>query len=125
LSRRLPRRRRRRRGNQGQAGGGTSSAVERVDGAGAPTRDTSGIDLASETKTSAISPQHANSKRTDDASTLVKDLLGITLVPGMTVQSAPDTTSSPPVDQEYRPIPISCLLDPAATHQATPLWWTL
>jgi hypothetical protein len=37
LSRPLPRRRRRRRGNQGQAGGGTSSAVERVDGAGAPT----------------------------------------------------------------------------------------
>ena len=35
---------------------------------GAPTGDTSGIDLASETKTSAISPQHANSKRTDDAS---------------------------------------------------------
>jgi hypothetical protein len=35
LSRRLPRRRRRRQGNQGQAGGDTSSAVERVDGAGA------------------------------------------------------------------------------------------
>src|SRR5699024_9076511 len=52
----LPRRRRRRRGNQGQAGGGTSSAIERVDGAGAPTGDTSGIDLASETKTSAVSP---------------------------------------------------------------------
>jgi hypothetical protein len=68
LSRRLPRRRRRRRGNQGQAGGGTSSAVERVDGVGAPTGDTSGIDLASKTKTSAVSPQHANSKRTDDAS---------------------------------------------------------
>jgi hypothetical protein len=74
LSRRLPRQRRRRRGNQGQAGGGTSSAVERVDGAGAPTGDTSGIDFASETKTSVVSPQHANSKRTDDASTLAKDL---------------------------------------------------
>jgi hypothetical protein len=47
LSRRLPRRRRRRRGNQGQAGGSTSSAVERVDGAGAPTGDTTGIDFAS------------------------------------------------------------------------------
>jgi hypothetical protein len=100
LSRRLPRRRRRRRGNRGQAGGGTSSAVERVDGVGAPTGDTSGIDFASETKTSAVSPQHANSKRTDDASTLAKDLLGVTLVPEMTVQSAPDVTSSPPVDQE-------------------------
>jgi hypothetical protein len=100
LSRRLPRRRRRRRGNQGQAGGGTSSAVERVDGAGAPTGDTSGVDLASETKTSAVSPQHANSKRMNDASTLAKDLLGVTLVPETTVQSAPDVTSSPPVDQE-------------------------
>jgi hypothetical protein len=85
LSRRLPRRRRRRWGNQGQAGGGTSSAVERVNGAGAPTGDTSGIDLASETKTSVVSPQHANSKRTDDASTLAKDLLGVTLVPETTV----------------------------------------
>jgi hypothetical protein len=100
LSRHLPRRRRRRRGNRGQAGGGTSSAVERVDGAGALTRDTSGVDLASETKTSAVSPQHTNSKRTDDASTLAKDLLGVTLIPETTVQSAPDVTSSPPVDQE-------------------------
>jgi hypothetical protein len=94
LSRRLPRRRRRRRGNQGQAGGGTSSVVERVDDAGASTGDTSGIDLASETKTSAVSPQHANSKRTDDTSMLTRDLLGITLVPKTTVQSTPDVTSS-------------------------------
>jgi hypothetical protein len=100
LSRRLPHRRRRRRGNQGQAGGDTSSAVERVNGAGAPTGDTSGIDLTSETKTSDVSPQHANSKQTNDASTLARDLLGVTLVPETTVQSAPDATSSPPVDQE-------------------------
>jgi hypothetical protein len=100
LSCHLPRRRRRRWGNHGQAGGGTSSAVERVDGAGAPTGDTSGVDLASETKTSAVSPQHANSKRTNDASTLARDLLGVTLVPETTVQSAPNATSSPPVDQE-------------------------
>jgi hypothetical protein len=116
LSRRLPRRRRRRRGNQGQAGGGTSSAVERVDGAGAPTGDTSGIDFASETKTSVVSPQHANSKRTDDASTLAKDLLGVTLVPETTVQSAPDVTSSPPVDQEVPTdshlVPFGFSLDP-------------
>jgi hypothetical protein len=96
----LPRRRRRRRGNQGQARGGTSSTVERVDGAGAPTGGTSGINLASETKTSAVSPQHANPKQTDDASTLANDLLGVTLVPETTVQSVPDVTSSPPVDQE-------------------------
>jgi hypothetical protein len=100
LSRPLPRRRRRRRGNQGQARGGTSSAVERVDGADAPTGGTSGIDLASETKTSAVSPQHANPKQTDDASTLAKDLLGVTLIPETAVRSTPDVTSSPPVDQE-------------------------
>jgi hypothetical protein len=100
LSRRLPRQWRRRRGNHGQARGGTSSAVERVDGAGAPTGDTLGVDLASETKTSAVSPQHANSKWMDDASTLARDLLGVTLVPETTVQSAPGATSSPPVDQE-------------------------
>jgi hypothetical protein len=56
-------------------------AVERVDGAGAPTGGMSGIDLASETKTSTVSPRHANSKQTEDASTLAKDLLGVTLVP--------------------------------------------
>jgi hypothetical protein len=60
----------------------------------------SGIDLASETKTSAISPQHANLKQTDDASTLANDLLGVTLVPETTVQSVPDVTSSPPIDQK-------------------------
>jgi hypothetical protein len=109
LSRRLPRRRRRRRGNKGQAGGGTSSAVERVDSAGAPTGDTSGIDRASETKTSAVSPQHANSKRTDDASTLLKGLLGVTLIPETTVQSASDVTSSLPADQE---VPTDFHLEP-------------
>jgi hypothetical protein len=116
LSRHLPRRRRRRWGNRGQAGGGTSSAVERVDGAGTPTRDTSGVDLASETKTSTVFPQHANSKRADDAITLVKDLLGVALVPETTVQSAPDVTSSPPVDQEVptdsRLVPFGFSLDP-------------
>jgi hypothetical protein len=100
LSRHLPHRRRRRRGNRGQAGGGTSSAVEQVDDAGAPAGDTSGFDLVSETKTSAVSPQHAKPKQTTDTSTLAKDLLGVALVPETTVQSAPDATSSPPVDQE-------------------------
>jgi hypothetical protein len=60
----------------------------------------SGIDLAFETKTSATSPQRANSKQTDDAGTLAKGLLGVTLVPETTVQSVPDVTPSPPVDQE-------------------------
>jgi hypothetical protein len=74
--------------------------VERVDGAGALTESASGIGLASETKTSAASPQHTKLKPTDDASTLAKDLLGVTLVPETTVQSVPDVASSPPVDQK-------------------------
>jgi hypothetical protein len=96
----LPRRRRRRRGNQGQAEGSALLAIERVVGASAPTGGASGIDLMFETKTSAISPRHANPEQTDDASTLAKGLLDITLVPETTVQSVPDVTSSPPVDQE-------------------------
>jgi hypothetical protein len=83
---------------------------------GAPMGDTSGIDFASETKTSAVSPQHANSKQTDDSGTLAKDLLGVTLVPETTVQSAPDATSSPPVDREVPTdshlVPFGFSLDP-------------
>jgi hypothetical protein len=121
----LPRRRRRRRGNQGQAGGGTSSAVERVNGAGAPTGGTSSIDLASETKTSVVSPQRANPKQTDDASMLAKDLLGVTLVPETMVQSVPDVTSSPPVVQEVPTDSHLTLLDSASTRQAASLWRAL
>jgi hypothetical protein len=123
LSRHLPRRRRRRRGNHGQEGGSTSSAVEQVDDAGAPARDTPGFYLASETKTSAVSPQHANSKQTDDASTLANDLLAVALVPETTVQSTPDATSSPPVDQEVPTDSHLVPLDSASTHQATSLRW--
>jgi hypothetical protein len=100
LSHPLPCRRRRRRGNQGQAGSGTSLAVERVNGVGAPTEGASGTDLTSETKTSVASLQHANLKQTHDASTLAKDLLGVTLVPETTVQSVPDATSSPTIDRK-------------------------
>jgi hypothetical protein len=91
-------------------------AVERVDDVGAPAGDTSGVDLASETKTSVVSPQHANPKQTDDASTLMKDLLGVSLIPNITVQSVPDATSSPPVDQEvpfvFHPVPFRFSFDP-------------
>jgi hypothetical protein len=87
-------------GNQGQVGGTASSAVERVDSASTPTGGALGIDLTLETKTSAVSPQRVSSKQTDDASTLAKGLLDVTLVPETTVQSVPDVTSSPPVDQE-------------------------
>jgi hypothetical protein len=99
-SRPLPRRRRGRRGNQGQAGGSASSAVERVDSASTPTVGAPGIDFALETKTSAVSPRHANPEQADDTSTLAKSLLDVTLVPETTVHSVPDVTSSPPVDQE-------------------------
>jgi hypothetical protein len=116
MFRRLPRRRRRRRGRHGQAGGDTSSAVERDDDTGAPGGDTPGVDLASETKMSAISPQHANPELTDDASTLAKDLLGVALVPEIAVQSAPDVTPSPSIDREVptdsHPMPFRFSFDP-------------
>jgi hypothetical protein len=91
-------------------------AVERVDDAGAPAGDTLGVDLASETKTSVISPQHANPKQTDDASTLAKDLLGVSLIPEIMVQSVPDATSSPSVVQKvssvFHPVPFRFSFDP-------------
>ena len=79
LPRHPPHRRRRRRGNRVQVGGDTSSAVgpERVDDAGTPAGDMSGVVLAPETTTGVASQQCANPKRNDDASTLMKDLLGI------------------------------------------------
>jgi hypothetical protein len=91
-------------------------AVERVDDASTPTGDSANVDLASETKTDVVSPQHANPKLTDDASTLAKDLLGVSLVPKITVQFVPDATSSPSVDQEVpsisHPMPFKFSFDP-------------
>jgi hypothetical protein len=118
LSRHPPRRRRRRRGNSGQAGGGTSSAVgpERVDDAGTPAGDMSGVVLAPETTTDVVSPRRANPKRTDDANTLAKDLLGVSLVPEVTVQYVPDATSSLSIDQKvpsvFHPVPFRFSFDP-------------
>jgi hypothetical protein len=98
-------------------------AVERVNDADAPAGDTSGIDLASETKTSIVSPQHANPKRTNDASTLTKDLLGVSLVPEIMVQSVPDVTSSPSIDQEvpsvFHPVPFRFSFDPPSDPAST------
>jgi hypothetical protein len=99
-SRPLPRRRRGRRGNQGQAEGSASSTVERVDGPSAPTGGASVIDFAPETKASAVSPRHASPEQADDASTLATSLLDVALVPETAVQSVPDVTLSPLVDQE-------------------------
>jgi hypothetical protein len=116
LSRHPPRRRRRRRGNHGQAGGGISSAVGRVDNAGTPAGDMSGVVLVTETTTSVVSPQRANPKRIDDASTLAKGLLSVSLVPEITVQSAPDATLSPSIDREvpfvFHPVPFRFSFDP-------------
>jgi hypothetical protein len=118
LPRHPPRRRRRRRGNRGQAGGGTSSAVgpERVNDAGTPAGDMSGVILAPGTTTGVASPQRANPKRTDDASTLTKDLLGVSLVHEMTVQPVPDATSPPSINQEvpsiFHPVPFRFSFDP-------------
>jgi hypothetical protein len=118
LPRHPPRRRRRRRGNRGQAGGDTSSAVgpERVDDAGTIAGAMSGVVLTPVTTTGVASPQRANPKRTDDASTLAKDLLGISLVPEIMVQSVPNETSPPSINQEvpsvFHPIPFRFSLDP-------------
>jgi hypothetical protein len=91
-------------------------APERVDDAGTPPRDMSGIVLAPETTAGVTSPQRVNPKRTDDASTLAKDLLSVTLVPEMTVCSAPDATSPSSIDQEvpsvFHPVPFRFSFDP-------------
>jgi hypothetical protein len=76
----------------------------------------SGVVLAPETTTSAASLQRASPKRTDNAGTLAKDLLGVTLVPEMTVRSVPDVTSPPSIDQEvssvFHPVPFRFSFDP-------------
>jgi hypothetical protein len=118
LPRHPPRRRRRRQGNRGHAGGGTSSAVgqERVDDAYTPTGAMSCVVLAPETTTSVASPLRANPKRADDASTLSKDLLGVSLVPPITVQSVRDATSPPSINQDvpsvFHPTPFRLSFDP-------------
>jgi hypothetical protein len=115
---RHPPRRRRRRGNRGQAGGGASSAVgpEQVDDAGTPAGDMSGVVLAPETMTGVASQQRASRKRTDDASTLVKDLLDVSLVPEITVHSVPDATSPLSINQEvpsvFHPVRFRFSFDP-------------
>jgi hypothetical protein len=76
------------------------SAVERVDVSSAPTGGASGVNLAFETKASAVSPRHANPEQVDDASALAESLQDVALVPETTVQSAPDVTMSLLVDRK-------------------------
>jgi hypothetical protein len=52
----------------------------------------SGVDLAFETKASAVSPRHANPEQMDDTSALAESLQDVALVPETAVQSVPDVT---------------------------------
>jgi hypothetical protein len=76
----------------------------------------SGVVLAPETTTGVTSQQRANPKRTDDASTLAKDLLGVSLVLEITVHSVPDATSPSSINQEvpsiFHPVPFRFSFDP-------------
>jgi hypothetical protein len=76
----------------------------------------SGVVLAPEITMDVASPQCANPKRTDDASTLAKDLLGVSLVPEITVHFVPDATSPPSIDQKvpsvFHPVPFRFSFDP-------------
>jgi hypothetical protein len=76
----------------------------------------SGVVLAPETTTGVASQQCANPKRTDDANTLAKDLLDVSLVPEITVHSVPDATSPPSINQEvpsvFHPVPFRFSFDP-------------
>jgi hypothetical protein len=121
----LPRHRRRRRGNQGRVGGRAPSAVKRIDVPSAPTEGASGVDLAFETKASAVPPRHANPEQVDDASTLAEGLQDVALVPKTTAQSVPDVTMSLLVDQKVPTNPILRHFDLASTRLANSLWRAL
>jgi hypothetical protein len=75
-----------------------------------------GVVLVPETTTGVASPLRANPEQTDDASTLAKDMLGVSLVPEITVQSVLNVTLPPSVDQEVpsvsHPIPFRFSFDP-------------
>jgi hypothetical protein len=114
---RHPPRRRRRQSNHGQARGGTSSAV------GSASRRRRhpygrhvGYILAPGTTTCVTSQQRANPRRTDDASTLARDLSGISFAPEITAHSIPDATSPPSINQEvpsvFHPVPFRFSFDP-------------
>jgi hypothetical protein len=118
LPRHPPRPRRWRRGNHGQARGSTSSAIgpERVDGAGTPVGDMSGVSLAPGTTTGVASRQCGNPRRTDDAGTLARDLSGISLAPEMATRFISTATSPPSTDREvpsvFHHVPFRFSFDP-------------
>jgi hypothetical protein len=62
------------------------------------------------------SQQCANPKRTDNASTLARDLSDISLTPEITTHSIPDATSPPSINQEvpsvFHPVPFRFSFNP-------------
>jgi hypothetical protein len=125
LPRHPPRRRRHRRENHGQARGSTLSAVEpeRVDGAGTPAGDMSGVSLAPGTTTGVASRQRVNPRRTDDADSLMRDLSGISLAPEMATRFISIATSPPSTDQEvpsvFHLVPFRFSFDPPGNPTST------
>jgi hypothetical protein len=76
----------------------------------------SGVVLAPETTTGVASQQRANPKQTDDAGTLARDLLDISLAPEITTHSVPDATSPLSINREvpsvFHPVPFIFSFDP-------------
>jgi hypothetical protein len=76
----------------------------------------SGVILAPGTTTGVASQQRANPRRTDDASSLARDLSGISLAPEIATRSISDATSPPSTNQEvpsvFHPVPFRFSFDP-------------
>jgi hypothetical protein len=70
---------------------------------------------------SVASPQRASLKRTDDANTLANDLLGVSLVPEMTVRSVPTRLHHHPSTKRYHPYSTLFPFDSALIHLTTRL----
>jgi hypothetical protein len=76
----------------------------------------SGVSLAPGPTTGVASRQCANPRRTDDASTLARDLSGISLAPEIATCFISTATSPPSTNQEvpsvYHPVPFRFSFDP-------------
>jgi hypothetical protein len=75
----------------------------------------SGVILAPRTTTGVASQQRANPRRTDDASTLARDLWGISLAPKTATHFISTVTSPPSTNQEvpsvFHPVPFRFSFD--------------
>jgi hypothetical protein len=78
--------------------------------------DMSGVILTPGTTTGVASQQRASPRRTDDASTLARDLLGISLAPETATRFVSTATSPPSTNQEvpsvFHPVPFRFSFDP-------------